>query len=201
MGYNHIKNIKIDKKNNKISADLASSNWTPIEYTHYDDFCLGDTFEEKYANFIYNVVVGMYHPMASNKYNKIMMNGLLHNYYQDASDIGQLETYRKYKDVIDGILDDNKEKCIRLQSDRMLNPKKYYVLEPIELPENNKYKNNGDFYINQKGELYCFKDDKLMYCNNDKNYGYPYYSVYDENKVMFEKYNDFLNSNQNEMEL
>lgn len=195
MGFFHIKNIKIDKKNNVISGDLADSNWTPIEYKHYDDFCFGDTFEEKYANFIYNVVSGNYHPMASNKYDKIMMNSKLCNYYQDAHDIGELETYRKYKEVVNGILNNNPEKIKVLESDRTLNPEKYYVLHPVELDENNKYKNNGDFYVNNQNELYCFMNNELMYCDNDKNYGYPYYCVNDRDNLrgMFEKYNEFLN--------
>ena len=198
MGFFHIKNIKIDKKNNVISGDLADSNWTPIEYKHYDDFCFGDTFEEKYANFIYNVVSGNYHPMASNKYDKIMMNSKLCNYYQDAHDIGELETYRKYEEVVNGILNNNPEKVVVLESDRTLYPEKYYVLYPIEMEEQNKYKNNGDFYTNSKDELYCFMNNKLMYCDNEKNYGYPYYSVYDNEKDMFEKYNKFLNKENNE---
>jgi len=203
MGFYHIKNIKIDKKNNVISGELADSNWTPIEYTYYEDFCLGDTFEEKYANFIYNIVSGNYHPMASNKYDKIMMNSILHNYYQDAHDIGHLETYQKYKEVIDGILNNKPEKVVVLESDRTLNPEKYYVLHPIELEENNKYKNNGDFYINSKDELYCFMDNKLMYCDNEKNYGYPYYCVNDRDNLgdRFEKYNDFLKPTSNDYEL
>lgn len=202
MGYYYIKNIKIDKNNNVISGDLADSNWRPLEYNHYDDLYSGDTFEKKYANFIYNVVSGNLHPMASNKYNKIMMNSKLCNYYDDAHDIGELETYRKYKEVVNGILNNEPEKVVVLESDRTLNPEKYYVLNPVELEEDNKYKNNGNFYTNSKNELYCFMNNELMYCDNGKNYGYPYYSVYGNEKNIFKKYNSFLNKiNEEEIQL
>lgn len=200
MGYYHLKNIKIDKKNNKISGDLADSNWTPIEYRHYDDFCLGDTFEEKYANFIYNVVCGNYHPVTSSKYDRIMMNGYLHNYYQDAHDIGEVATYKKYEDVINGILKRDVSKCIRLESERTLHPELYYILTPVEIES--KYKDKGDYYKNKKGELYCLTNKGLMICSDsDKNYGYPCSYLYDEEKIKFIEYNEFLNNNEKEMEL
>lgn len=201
MGFYHLKNIKIEKRNNKISADLADSNWEPIEYKHYDDFCCGDTFEEKYANFIYNVVCGNYHPVASNKYDRIMMNGFLHNYYQDAHDIGEVETYRKYKEVIESILKRDITNCVRLESDRKLNPERYYVLNPLEV--DCQYKDMGLFYQNIKGELYCLTEKGLMFCSTEENnYGYPYYLVDNDEKIKFETYNEFLNNNnQKEMEL
>ena len=53
MGYYHIKNIKIDRKNNNISADLADSNIYPKTYYHIDSLNDKGSFKEKYANFIY----------------------------------------------------------------------------------------------------------------------------------------------------
>lgn len=194
MGYYHIKNIKIDKKGNKISADLADSNWYPIDYVHVEDLCDKKSFEEKYANFIYNVVVGNYHPNNSNKFSRLVMNYYLDNYYDDAHDIGEVETYNKYKDVINSILTYNSNKIVMLESDREINPEKYYVLKPIEL--NVKYE--GDYYANQKGEIYNYNNGKLSLCDNSlKNYGYPLSTPY-HNMDKFIKYNDFLLSRKTE---
>lgn len=189
MGYFRIKNIKFDKKNNKISADLADSNLYPIEYYHISDLSDCETFEEKYANFIYNVVSGNFHPQANNKYLKLVMNHLLENYYDDAHDIGNFATYEKYKDVVNGILTNNSNKCVLLESDRDINPERYYVLKPIKI----KSKYEGDFYINAKYELFNYIEGKgLFICDTgEKNYGYPLCEVRDMMK--FKKYNDFLN--------
>ena len=46
MGYYHIKNIKIDRKNNNISADLADSNIYPKTYYHIDSLNDKGSFKE-----------------------------------------------------------------------------------------------------------------------------------------------------------
>ena len=190
MSYYHISNINIDKENNNISADLADSCWTPIEYFHCDKLFDDDTFEEKYANFIYNAVSGNFHPNPDNIYSKLVMNNLLRNYYDDANDIGILKTYNKYKDVINGILTSDLSKCVKLESERTLNPEYYYALTPINIDE--KSKNNGDYYINQKGDLFCFTEKGLMSCSTSENqYGYPLLVIYDD-KEKYIEYNDFL---------
>lgn len=189
MSYYHIKNVNIDRKNNKISADLADSNLYPISYYRVDNLFDKETFEENYAAFIYNVVSGNFHPQRNNKYYKIMMNHWLKNYYDDEKDIGVLETYHKYKDVVKGLLTNNSSKLVLLQSERELNPERYYVLKPVKLD----VKYDGDYYANDKGEIYNYtKEEGLQECENRKvsTYGYPFGKPYDIDK--FIEYNDFL---------
>ncbi len=193
MSFYYIKNIKLDKENNNISADLADSCWSPIEYSHINKLFDDDTFEEKYANFIYNLVSGNFHPAGSNKYSKLVMNNILDNYYDDVHDIGMLNTYNKYKDVIKGILSNNMSECQKLESDRALNPEKYYVLTNIKL-ENNK---DISYYTNKKGDLYCLKDKELMLCSDE---GEPLSLVYYD-LDMFKHYNSFLIDDSNEIGL
>jgi len=189
MSYYHIKNIDIDRKNNKISADLADSNLYPITYYHVDNLSKAETFEEKYADFIYNVVSGNFHPQRNNKFYRIMMDHWLENYYDDAYDIGTLETYHKYKDVVDGLLTNNQNKLVLLQSERELNPERYYVLKPIKLD----VEYDGDYYINGKGTIYNYTKEKgLLDCENRNvsTYGKPYGKPFELDK--FIEYNDFL---------
>lgn len=187
MGYYHIKNINIDRKNNYISADLADSNWQPLDWRHIKDLCDKPKFEEKYANLIYNLVSGNFHPTSNNKYSKIVMNHYLENYYDDAHDIGELNTYKKYKEVIKGIMNNDYNKCITLKSDRELNSDRYYKLKPIKVNDNN----DVDYYTNEKGELYCLNKGKFEMCSiTEKNYGYPLYEPRDIEK--FINNNEFL---------
>ena len=191
MGYYHIKNIDINKRENYIAADLADSNWQPIEWFHVSDLSKDKSlFEEKYANFIYNLVSGNFHPISSNKYSKIVMNRHLHNYYEDAHDIGEMETYKKYKDNIDKIMTGKEYECDEIKSDRELNPEKYYILNKYN---DSKLKFKGDYYTNSIGEIFCIEDNKLMKCDIRKtNYGYPIYEVYYDKDKYF-KHNKFLN--------
>lgn len=193
MSYYHIKNINVDRKNNCISADLADSCWHPLDWFHINDLCDKTKFEDKYANFIYNLVTGNFHPISNNKYSKIVMNHYLSNYYDDAHDIGELNTYDKYKDVIKGIMNNDYSKCIILKSDRELNPNRYYKLTPIKTNIN---KCNADYYTNEKGELYCISEGKLKRCDStEKNYGYPLYEPQDVE--CFINNNDFLKNSAN----
>lgn len=195
MSYYHIKNIKMDQKNNIISADLADSCWEPLTYSHIEDLYKEGTFEEKYEKLISNIIVGNLHPLESNKLSILVMNPLFSGYYDDMHDLGVNKTYQKYKSVINGVLTDNVEECIKLKSDRELNPDKYYVLHKID---SNKIKENtNNYYENQKGELYCLENGNLKVCSTSKkNYGYPLYIPFDQDK--FIEYNEFLKENKNE---
>jgi len=201
VGYYHIKNIRLDKKGNKISADFADNNWQPLDWFHVDDLAKEKNgFDEKYANLIYNLVAGNFHPVSNSVYSRIVMNHYLKNYYQDAYDIGELATYNKYKGNIEKLFDNNDNECIEIKSDRELNPEKYYVLDKYD-DSDLEYK--GEYYVNQVGEIFCIKDNKLMTCDNRKtNYGYPISEVYYDKEKYYE-YNDFLKnqSKEDEMEM
>ena len=187
MSFYYIKNIKLDKKNNNISADLADSSLEPRTYYHVDRLFDEDSFSEKYAQFIYNLVSGNFHPSGNSQYSKLVLNHWLDNYYDDVYDIGVVETYKKYESVVNAILKNDYTKCVQLLSDRELNPDKYYILQETNIDS----KFNYPYYINQKGELYCIKDGNLQSCiSSKKDYGYPIGIVYDIDK--FIEYNDFL---------
>ncbi len=193
MSFYYLKNLKIDKENNNFSADLADSCWTPIEYFHVNNLFEDKTYEENYARLMYDFICGNFHPNRSNKYSKLVMNNLFSNYYQDSHDIGILNTYHKYEDVINGILSGDKSKCIKLESDRTLNPEQYYVLTPVTL-EN---KIDTSYYENKRGDLYCIQDKELMLCSKE---GEPLSLVYyDLDK--FKEHNDFLTDKDSGMEL
>lgn len=193
MGYYHIKNINIDKENNRISADLADNNWHPLDWFHVNDLLDNATFEEKYANLIYNLVAGNFHPTSNNKYSRIVMNSHLENYYEDAHDIGEVETYNKYKGNINKLFSNRGNECIKIESDRSLYPEKYYALEKINFKHPSYI---GDYYQNQKGDLYYFDSNGLKWCDSrydekDVDYGKPIHNVYEIEK--FKEYNSFLN--------
>lgn len=187
MSFCYIKNIKLDKKNNNISADLADSNVFPKTYYHIDSLYNDSSFNEKYAKFISDIVSGALHPNGNNHYSKLVLNHWLDNYYDDVHDIGVIETYRKYESVVNAILRNDYAKCAQLPSDRELNPDRYYILQETNINSNFDY----PYYTNQKGELYCIKDGKLQSCiSSKKNYGYPIGTV--DNIDKYIEYNDFL---------
>lgn len=194
MGYYHIKNIKINKKENYISADLADSNWEPLNWHHIQDLSEEfNCFEEKYARFIYDLVSGNFHPTSNNRYSKLVMNYNLKNYYDDAKDLGLLETYSKYENNITKILNNNENECVYIASDRELNPHKYYCLEKVDL-ENSNY--NYQYYKNEIGELYCINNNDLFKCSDYKSsYGEPLYVIGEIDE--FVKYNDFFDNSKN----
>ena len=195
MGFYHIKNIKIDRKNNNISADLADSNIYPLTYHHIDCLCDKGNFKEKYAHFIYNVITGNFHPNNDNKYSKLVMNNCLDNYYDDAHDIGELATYEKYKPVINAILNNRYDKNIVVPSDREINPEDYYILTETQVDSKYDY----SYLKNKKGELYCLKNNELYLCDHsNKNFGYPLYKPLDIDR--FYDYNYFLKKDK-ELEL
>lgn len=198
MSYYHIKNIHIDKTKNNISADLADSSLYPLTFYNTEFLCQRITFEETYAEFIYNLVSGNFHPTSNSKFSKLVLNHDLENYYDDAHNIGKLETYYKYKNNIDAILSGNLSRIKNIESDKEMHPEKYYVLTKLDLAIGYDY----DYYINKRGKLYTFINNKIMSCSqDDKNYGYPLSVVYGKEKEKLLEYNDFFKDKSDELEI
>lgn len=198
MSYYHIKNIHIDKTKNNISADLADSSLYPLTFYNTEFLCQRITFEETYAEFIYNLVSGNFHPTSNSKFSKLVLNHDLENYYEDAHNIGKLETYYKYKNNIDAILSGNLSKIKNIESDKEMHPEKYYVLTKLDLDIGYDY----EYYINKRGKLYTFINNKIMSCSqDDKNYGYPLSAIYGKEKEKLLEYNDFLKDKSDELEI
>lgn len=198
MSYYHIKNINIDKTKNNISADLADSSLYPLTFYNTEFLCQRKTFEETYAEFIYNLVSGNFHPTSNSKFSKLVLNHDLENYYDDAHNIGKLETYYKYKNNIDAILSGNLSRIKNIESDKEMHPEKYYVLTKLDLDIGYDY----EYYINKRGKLYTFINNKIMSCSqDDKNYGYPLSAVYGKEKEKLLEYNDFLKDKSDELEI
>ena len=66
MGYYKIKNLKIDKKNNKISGMVADSNWRgdkgQMIYDYYEDlFSNLNVIEDKIATLYFDLIEGNIH--------------------------------------------------------------------------------------------------------------------------------------------
>lgn len=198
MSYYHIKNINIDKTKNNISADLADSSLYPLTFYNTEFLCQRKTFEETYAEFIYNLVSGNFHPTSDSKFSKLVLNHDLENYYDDAHNIGKLETYYKYKNNIDAILSGNLSRIKNIESDKEMHPEKYYVLTKLDLDIGYDY----EYYINKRGKLYTFINNKIMSCSqDDKNYGYPQSVVYGKEKEKLLEYNDFFKDKSDELEI
>lgn len=198
MSYYHIKNINIDKTKNNISADLADSSLYPLTFYNTEFLCQRKTFEETYAEFIYNLVSGNFHPTSNSKFSKLVLNHDLENYYDDAHNIGKLETYYKYKNNIDAILSGNLSRIKNIESDKEMHPEKYYVLTKLDLDIGYDY----EYYINKRGKLYTFINNKIMSCSqDDKNYGYPQSAVYGKEKEKLLEYNDFFKDKSDELEI
>lgn len=198
MSYYHIKNIHIDKTKNNISADLADSSLYPLTFYNTEFLCQRITFEETYAEFIYNLVSGNFHPTSNSKFSKLVLNHDLENYYDDAHNIGKLETYYKYKNNTDAILSGNLSRIKNIESDKEMHPEKYYVLTKLDLDIGYDY----EYYINKRGKLYTFINNKIMSCSqDDKNYGYPLSVVYGKEKEKLLEYNDFFKDKSDELEI
>lgn len=198
MSYYHIKNINIDKTKNNISADLADSSLYPLTFYNTEFLCQRITFEETYAEFIYNLVSGNFHPTSNSKFSKLVLNHDLENYYDDAHNIGKLETYYKYKNNIDAILSGNLSRIKNIESDKEMHPEKYYVLTKLDLDIGYDY----EYYINKRGKLYTFINNKIMSCSqDDKNYGCPLSVVYGKEKEKLLEYNDFFKDKSDELEI
>ena len=109
-----------------------------------------------------------------------------------------METYKKYKDNVDAILSGNLSKIKHIESDKELYPEKYYLLTKLDLDTGYNY----DYYINRKGKLYTFVNNKIMCCSqSEKNFGYPLYTVYGREKEKLLEYNDFFKDNKETLEM
>ncbi|MBR2652852.1 MAG: hypothetical protein IKC22_00805 [Bacilli bacterium] len=76
MGYYKAKNIKIDRKNNKISGVLADSNWRDFEdkfiYESIEDlYPKLNVIEDKIANLYYDIICGNIHT-SNGKYEDLV---------------------------------------------------------------------------------------------------------------------------------
>ena len=56
MGCDYIRNLKVDKENNKILCDIADGNISPLTYYNCEIFKHKKTFEEKYAGLVYELI-------------------------------------------------------------------------------------------------------------------------------------------------
>lgn len=141
MSFLVIKNLRVNKKTGVISGDVADSSITNKQgnyiYHHIEDIYQDKektrTPLEKYAQFIYDVIIGRI-KVSSKKYDKLKHK--INNYYDDCSFYATnnngnpyVLTYLKYKRGIDNFLKGNEEdiKDIDNQSEY----EKYYELEVI----------------------------------------------------------------------
>ena len=109
-----------------------------------------------------------------------------------------METYKKYKDNVDAILSGNLSKIKHIESDKELHPEKYYLLTKLDLDTGYNY----DYYMNRKGKLYTFVNNKIMCCSqSEKNFGYPLSTVYGKEKEKLLEYNDFFKENKEFLEI
>lgn len=109
MASDYIKNIRLDEKNNKIIADIADGNLSPLTFLKERElYSHLDSYEEKYGTFINDLILGMVRCYnKTNKLSKLECAKTLRNYNDDYRVLGAVKVYIKYKDVIDQIL--NKE--------------------------------------------------------------------------------------------
>ena len=114
MGYYHIKNLDINKKNGTITAEFADSNTFPR--TYWKSEIKGKTFHEKYSYLMYDIIAGNYHPNSSSKYNVLCNTWAepsLANFTGDCEILGVERAYDKYKNVIEAILQHKKPEIIK----------------------------------------------------------------------------------------
>lgn len=106
MASDYIKNIIFDEKNNKIIADIADGNISPLTFMkHKELYSHLDSYEEKYGTFIKDLISGSLRCIdSSNKLSKLEISRALKNYYDDYRILGAVSVYQKYKDVIYQIL-------------------------------------------------------------------------------------------------
>lgn len=106
MASDYVKNIRLDKKNNKIIGDIADGNISPLTFLEKRElYSHLDSYEEKYGTFINDLISGVLRCYyESNKLSKLECSRALKNYNDDFRVLGAVEVYRKYKDVINQIL-------------------------------------------------------------------------------------------------
>lgn len=133
MGYYHLKNLDINKKQGTITGEFADSNTSPTIY--WKSEIEGKTFHEKYSNLIYNIISGNYHPSSSCKYS-VLCNAWadppLKNFIGDSTIIGIEQTYDKYRNVIDDLINNREPPIIKSEIEL------HYI---IDYGKNKDYKN------------------------------------------------------------
>lgn len=109
MASDYIKNIRLDEKNNKIIADIADGNISPLTFLEQRElYSHLNSYEEKYGTFINDLVSGIVRcNNESHKFSRLETSKALRNYNDDYKVLGAVGVYRKYKDVINKILYDN----------------------------------------------------------------------------------------------
>lgn len=133
MGYYHLKNLNVDKKNGNITGEFADSNIFPEIYCKSE--IKGKTFHEKYSNLIYDIIAGNYHPTRSSKYY-VLCNAWteapLKNFTNDCSILGVERAYDKYRKVINDLINHRKPEVIKSEID---------LHYEIDYGENKNYEN------------------------------------------------------------
>lgn len=111
MASDYIKNIRLDEKNNKIVADIADGNISPLTYLKDRElYSHLNSYEEKYSTFINDLILGVIRcNNESHKLARLECAKALRNYNDDFRILGAIEGYRKYKDVINKILNEGLE--------------------------------------------------------------------------------------------
>lgn len=110
MACDYVKNLIIDKENNKITGYIADGNISPLTYYKREMYQMIPTFEEKYASLIRSIISGMLHfSDTTNELYKISFDSPydlreIRNYYNDISVLGEVDTYKKYKNKIEEII-------------------------------------------------------------------------------------------------
>ncbi|WP_304683090.1 hypothetical protein [uncultured Clostridium sp.] len=114
MGSDYIKNLRIDIKNNMMTADIADMKSYPITFDNVELYKKKESFEEKYSALIFDIVSGMLH--FTNSSHKLAKLGFgektaveLKNYYDDYRVLGSIGVYKKYENKINQILNNGIE--------------------------------------------------------------------------------------------
>ena len=118
MGYYHLKNLDINKKEGTIIGEFADSNVSPI--TYFKSEIEGKSFHEKYSSLMYDIITGNYHPSNSSKYSVLCntwCEPALKNFINDSHILGIERAYDKYKNVIEDILDKREPKILKSEID------------------------------------------------------------------------------------
>ena len=100
MGYYHLKNLDINKKEGTIIGEFADSNVSPI--TYFKSEIEGKSFHEKYSSLMYDIITGNYHPSNSSKYSVLCntwCEPALKNFINDSHILGIERAYDKYKNI------------------------------------------------------------------------------------------------------
>lgn len=180
MSYYILKNLKLDKKNNKMSAEVADSclrdNSGKFIFDKTEDIYPSiKTWKEKYAHLIWSILTNGVRIEGNSKLKKLEGldgQGGIGNYYEECQKLNDVELYDKYKNAIEDILNEKKEYILKhKQNDMYIKSigQKYYKCT-YDLEDAKKYtkmeaKNtiNGTELemLSYKDELYRLKDRRF----------------------------------------